>query len=215
MRAAMHVVHAGIGEALARERVEIDPPVAGPRRHEGGFNTMVGATIMRDEGITHFLADLVSLRPRRRPQPRNAIRRRSLHRCDRRLQHASGEPLPAGVRRPDFAAIAGSHHHRQTIGGEDGEDDAGRRCHRGVGLRPCIDSRAIEAHHIDAMHLAAFMPDLKPLVANCKFYNCTHLHEPGCGVISAVKSAGSTDGVSDRRYQIYSELFAELSQSKY
>jgi len=37
-------------------------------------------------------------------------------------------------------------------------------------------------HHIDAMQLAAYMPDLKPHVANCKFYNCTHLHEPGCGV---------------------------------
>ena len=70
-------------------------------------------------------------------------------------------------------------------------------------------------HHIDAMHLAAFMPDLKPLVANCKFYNCTHLHEPGCGVIAAIKSASSPDGVSERRYKIYSDLFAELSQSKY
>ncbi|OOG58889.1 ribosome small subunit-dependent GTPase A [Polaromonas sp. C04] len=70
-------------------------------------------------------------------------------------------------------------------------------------------------HHIDAMHLAAFMPDLKPLVANCKFYNCTHLHEPGCGVIAAIKPADSPDGVSERRYKIYSDLFAELSQSKY
>ena len=70
-------------------------------------------------------------------------------------------------------------------------------------------------HHIDAMHLAAFMPDLKPWVVNCKFYNCTHLREPGCGVIAAVESADSQDKISERRYKIYSDLFAELSQSKY
>lgn len=66
-------------------------------------------------------------------------------------------------------------------------------------------------HHIDAMHLAAFMPDLKPHVVNCKFYNCTHLHEPGCGVIAAVGS-GAPDGISARRHKIYGDLFAELSQ---
>ncbi len=70
-------------------------------------------------------------------------------------------------------------------------------------------------HHIDAMHLAAFMPDLKPWVANCRFYNCTHLHEPGCGVIASIRSADNPDGVSERRYKIYSDLFAELSQPKY
>jgi ribosome biogenesis GTPase len=68
-------------------------------------------------------------------------------------------------------------------------------------------------HHIDPMQLAALMPDLKPHVANCKFYNCTHLHEPGCGVIAAVN--GDADGVSPSRYRIYGDLFAELSAPKY
>jgi ribosome biogenesis GTPase len=56
------------------------------------------------------------------------------------------------------------------------------------------------------------MPDLKPHVAHCKFYNCTHLHEPTCGVRSAVKPDGSPDGISANRYKIYSDLFHELSQ---
>ncbi len=68
--------------------------------------------------------------------------------------------------------------------------------------------------HIDQAQLAAYMPDLKPHVANCKFYNCSHLHEPGCGVISAVKSAGNAGAISVNRYKIYSELFAELSAPK-
>ena len=67
-------------------------------------------------------------------------------------------------------------------------------------------------NHIDPAQLAAYMPDLKPHVAQCKFYNCSHLHEPGCGVISAVKSDSSPDGISDNRYKIYSDLYAELKQ---
>ncbi len=67
-------------------------------------------------------------------------------------------------------------------------------------------------NHIDPAQLAAYMPDIKPHVSHCKFYNCSHLHEPGCGVISAVKSDGSQGAVSVNRYKIYSDLYAELKQ---
>jgi ribosome biogenesis GTPase len=70
-------------------------------------------------------------------------------------------------------------------------------------------------HHIDPAQLAAYMPDLKPHVANCKFYNCTHLHEPGCGVMAAVSAEDRPDTISEQRYRIYADLFAELSQSRY
>ena len=74
-----------------------------------------------------------------------------------------------------------------------------------------IDSPGFQefgVHHIDAMQLAAYMPDFKPHVANCKFYNCTHLHEPSCGVIDAVK----VGAISASRYKLYGMLFAELTQ---
>jgi ribosome biogenesis GTPase len=64
-------------------------------------------------------------------------------------------------------------------------------------------------HHIDAMQLAAYMPDMKPHVANCKFYNCTHLHEPSCGVQAAVQNGA----ISASRYKLYGLLFAELTQA--
>lgn len=70
-------------------------------------------------------------------------------------------------------------------------------------------------HHIEPMQLARCMPDIAAHADNCKFYNCTHLHEPGCGVISAAKSASSADGISAIRYSIYSELFATLGQTRY
>ena len=69
--------------------------------------------------------------------------------------------------------------------------------------------------HIDPMHLANYMPDLKAHATNCKFYNCTHLHEPGCGVIAALSPDVGEGRISADRYKIYGELFAELSRSRY
>ncbi|MFZ2387818.1 MAG: ribosome small subunit-dependent GTPase A [Polaromonas sp.] len=70
-------------------------------------------------------------------------------------------------------------------------------------------------HHVDPMQLANYMPDFKAHAQDCRFYNCTHLHEPGCGVISEVNSTASPSSISANRYRLYSELFAELSQTRY
>ena len=70
-------------------------------------------------------------------------------------------------------------------------------------------------HHIEPMQLAQLMPDVKAHAQNCKFYNCTHLHEPGCGVISEMKLGADPIQISSNRYRLYSELFAELSQTRY
>ena len=69
--------------------------------------------------------------------------------------------------------------------------------------------------HIDPMRLASLMPDFCAWVDQCRFYNCSHLHEPGCGVSTRVAqrdSGESTGTISPNRYRIYQELFAELSQ---
>ena len=70
-------------------------------------------------------------------------------------------------------------------------------------------------HHVDPMLLASYMPDFKAHAQHCKFYNCTHLHEPGCGVISEVNSTAGPSSIGTSRYRLYSELFAELSQTRY
>jgi ribosome biogenesis GTPase len=70
-------------------------------------------------------------------------------------------------------------------------------------------------HHIEPMHLAAYMPDIKAHAQNCKFYNCTHLHEPGCGVINELKRSDEPSSISASRYRLYGDLFAELSETRY
>lgn len=69
-------------------------------------------------------------------------------------------------------------------------------------------------HHIEPTALATLMPDLAAHLGQCRFYNCTHLHEPGCGVSAAVGQAAPA-GIHPNRYRIYRELFEELSQPRF
>jgi ribosome biogenesis GTPase / thiamine phosphate phosphatase len=61
---------------------------------------------------------------------------------------------------------------------------------------------------IEPAQLAGLMPDLAAHVAGCRFYNCTHRQEPGCGVRAAVERGE----IAASRYRIYGELFDELAQ---
>ena len=70
-------------------------------------------------------------------------------------------------------------------------------------------------HHIAPERLAQLMPDLAAHLGQCRFYNCTHLHEPGCGVRDAVglRVEGElAPQIDENRYRIYGELHALLSQ---
>jgi len=61
--------------------------------------------------------------------------------------------------------------------------------------------------HIDAAQLAALMPDLRAQLGECRFYNCMHRHEPGCGVRAAVERGE----IAPQRYRLYCEILDELT----
>lgn len=67
-------------------------------------------------------------------------------------------------------------------------------------------------HHVAASDLAALMPDFRPHLGQCRFYNCTHTHEPGCAVMTAVGRTPGAGSISPTRYRIYADLYAELSR---
>ena len=69
-------------------------------------------------------------------------------------------------------------------------------------------------HHIEPTQLAGLMPDFRPHLGHCRFYNCTHLHEPGCAVLASVGQDGP-EGISPNRHRIYGELFEQLSQPRW
>ncbi len=61
---------------------------------------------------------------------------------------------------------------------------------------------------IDAQRLAGLMPDLAPHAEHCRFYNCSHRHEPGCGVREALERGE----ISASRHRIYVEVLQELER---
>ena len=64
---------------------------------------------------------------------------------------------------------------------------------------------------IDAQQLPLLMPDLRAHVGACRFYNCSHRQEPGCGVIAAVERGD----VSASRWRIYGEICDELARQRW
>jgi len=60
---------------------------------------------------------------------------------------------------------------------------------------------------IGVQHLPALMTDFRAHASQCRFYNCTHLHEPDCGVRAALERGE----ISASRYRIYGEIVAELA----
>ncbi|WP_251619997.1 ribosome small subunit-dependent GTPase A [Odoribacter lunatus] len=53
--------------------------------------------------------------------------------------------------------------------------------------------------------ISHFFPELFNVSDNCRFYNCTHTHEPGCAVIEAVQKGD----ISESRYWSYLSMMEE------
>jgi ribosome biogenesis GTPase len=64
---------------------------------------------------------------------------------------------------------------------------------------------------IDPQALPRLMPDLREASTQCRFYNCTHRDEPGCGVRAAVERGE----ISESRWRIYGEILDELRQERW
>ena len=66
--------------------------------------------------------------------------------------------------------------------------------------------RQFQLWDVIAEEVAGFFRDIRPHVNDCKFPDCTHLHESPCGVKQAV-----ADGLLDlRRYESYRQIQTEL-----
>jgi ribosome biogenesis GTPase len=62
--------------------------------------------------------------------------------------------------------------------------------------------KALAFWDIEPEELDGFFPEIKPLVKDCQYNDCTHLHEPGC----AVKRGVETGLVHPERYLSYTRL---------
>ena len=72
-----------------------------------------------------------------------------------------------------------------------------------------IDSPGLQEfglHHLAAADLLRYFPDLKHLIGQCRFHNCTHRAEPNC----AVKAAAERGEVSAERVALLQKITDEL-----
>jgi ribosome biogenesis GTPase len=64
--------------------------------------------------------------------------------------------------------------------------------------------------HVTPQRLAELMPDIRAHLGHCRFYNCTHRHEPGCGV----RAAAERGEIAPTRVRLYEGLWDELEQGQ-
>jgi ribosome biogenesis GTPase len=55
-----------------------------------------------------------------------------------------------------------------------------------------------------------FFPEMREFFGKCRFYNCTHVHEPGCAVIDAVENGD----ISISRYESYLSMMEGIDSHR-
>jgi len=63
-------------------------------------------------------------------------------------------------------------------------------------------------YHLTEGTLERAFPEFRPLLAHCRFYNCHHLHEPGCAILEALAQGR----IARERHALYAQLVHEASQ---
>ncbi len=66
-------------------------------------------------------------------------------------------------------------------------------------------------YHLSEGMLERAFPEFAPHLGHCKFYNCHHLNEPSCAILSAVES----EQIAVMRHALYQQLVHEASQKLY
>ncbi len=68
--------------------------------------------------------------------------------------------------------------------------------------------RAFGLVHMEKNEISHYFPEIFKYAEDCRYYNCTHIHEPGCAVLEAVKEGK----ISETRYFSYVSMFEEETE---
>lgn len=72
-----------------------------------------------------------------------------------------------------------------------------------------IDSPGFQSFglaHLSAEDIVQGFKEFHEPISHCRFYNCSHRHEPGCGVVAALEAGA----IYPERYAFYTRLLEEL-----
>ncbi len=64
---------------------------------------------------------------------------------------------------------------------------------------------------INRKELSHYFPEMRGLLNQCQFNNCTHVNEPGC----AIKNAIGEDGIDPERYLSYLNIMESIEEKSY
>jgi len=120
-------------------------------------------------------------------------------------QSAMGKSTILNALVPD--ARAHTQEHSQALGAGRHTTTATRLYHLPGGGH-LIDSPGFQAfglHHLEREDIARGFPEFKAPMEHCRFYNCSHRHEPGCGVLAALERGE----IAPERHALYTRLLAE------
>ena len=76
-----------------------------------------------------------------------------------------------------------------------------------------IDSPGFQAfglYHLTGDEILRGFPEFESEIHHCRFYNCTHRHEPGCGVLAALHRGE----ISRERHELYQKILDEKESAK-
>jgi ribosome biogenesis GTPase len=105
---------------------------------------------------------------------------------------------------------AGAHtqEHSQALGAGKHTTTSTRLYHLPQQAGDIIDSPGFQAfglYHLTASDIEQGFPEFADGIAHCRFYNCTHRHEPGCGVLAALERGD----ITQERHDLYKRILAE------
>ncbi|HEU0229579.1 MAG TPA: ribosome small subunit-dependent GTPase A [Burkholderiaceae bacterium] len=105
-------------------------------------------------------------------------------------------------------ARAHTQEHSQALGAGRHTTTSTRLYHLPDHLGDIIDSPGFQAfglYHLGMDDIERGFPEIRAAREHCRFYNCTHRHEPGCGVLEAVKRGD----IPVARHALYERILAE------
>lgn len=104
-------------------------------------------------------------------------------------------------------AHAATRAHSESLGAGRHTTTATRLYHLASG-GDLIDSPGFQAfglQHLSPTEIVYGFPEFTSAIEHCRFYNCTHQHEPGCGVLAAM----ARGEIQPARHELYLRILAE------
>lgn len=121
-------------------------------------------------------------------------------------QSAMGKSTLLNALVPD--ARAATQPHSEALGAGRHTTTTTRLYHLPGGEGDLIDSPGFQAfglQHLSPEEIQRGFPEFRVPTESCRFYNCTHRHEPGCGVLAALEGGE----IAPERHALYERLLAE------